>query len=77
MTKHTIEGGAGKSGVMVRVCSPSPYIMFCHLPDSERRDQPFPGSLSLALGKGKGKERTLGIRLEVEHNFSIKNISQL
>jgi len=26
MTKHNVEGGAGKSGVTVRICSPSIYV---------------------------------------------------
>jgi len=74
--QNITEGGAGKSGVMVRVFSPSPYVMFCHLPDCGRHvTSDFQGlSLSLALD---GKERTLGTRLEVEHNFSITYISQL
>jgi len=26
MTKYNVEGGAGKSGVIVRICSPSIYV---------------------------------------------------
>ena len=64
MTKHNLEGRTGKSGVMVRICSPSLYVIFCHLPDSERHvTSVFQGlslSLSLSLAPGNGKERTLG-----------------
>ena len=28
MTKHNIEGGSGKSGVMVRICQPLPLLCF-------------------------------------------------
>ena len=52
MTKHNIEGGAGKSGVMVRVCSPSPYVRFCHLPDSGRHVISVFQGLSLSHSRG-------------------------
>ena len=63
MTKYNIEGGAGESGVIVRICH---LLPLCYVLSSPRfwetSDQPFPGSLSLA--PGDGKERTLRTRLQ-------------
>ena len=47
---------------MIRVCSPSPYVMFCHLSDSRRHvTSVFQG---LYLAPGDGKERSLETRME-------------
>ena len=63
MTRHNLEGKAGKSGVMVRICSSSLYVMFCHLPDAWGHVTSVFQGLSLSLAPGDGKERTLGKRL--------------
>ena len=56
MTKHNLEGGAGKSLVMVRICSPSLYVMFCHLPDSGRHVTSVFQGLSLSRSRGREGE---------------------
>ena len=60
MTKHNIEGGAGKSGVMVRICQPLPLCYILSSPRFwETPDQRFPGSLSLARSRGRERELSL------------------
>ena len=49
MTKHNLEGGADMSGVIIRICSPSLYVMFSHLPDSGRHVTSVFQGLSLSL----------------------------
>ena len=72
MTNHNLEGRAGKSGVMVRICSPSLYVIFCHLPDSERHVTSVFQGLSLSFAPGDGKERTLGTERGCEHELKTK-----
>ena len=63
MTKHNIEGGAGKSGVMVRICQPLPLCYILSSPRFwETPDQCFPGSLSLSLLlQGTGRRGSLSV----------------
>ena len=57
ITKHNIEGGAGKSGVLVRICQALPL---CYILSSSRfwetRNQRFPGSFSPSRSKGREGE---------------------
>ena len=57
MTKHNIERGAGKSGVMVRICHPLPLCYVLSSPRFwETSDQCFPGSVSLSHSRGREGE---------------------
>ena len=56
MTRHNLEGKAGKSGVMVRICSSSLYVMFCDLPDAWRHVTSVFQGLSLSLSRSRGRE---------------------
>ena len=70
MTKQNIEGGAGKSEVMVKICQPLPLCYVLSSPRFwETRDQRFPGSLSLSRSRGRegedpGKEVVKGSRYQ-------------
>ena len=65
ITKHSIEGGAGKFSPLSLICQPLPlqYDMYCHLPDPGRHVTSIFHGLSHSLAPGDGKERTLGTRL--------------
>ena len=56
MTKHNLEGWAGKSEVMVRISSPSLCYAFSSSRFWETHDQHFPGSLSLSRSMGREGE---------------------
>ena len=57
MTKHNIEGGAGKFSPLLLTCQTLPLCYVLSSPRFwEKRDQRFPGSLTLSRSRGREGE---------------------